>query len=56
MPKNKEKDTFDEALKSILRADPKAVKSALDAEIQANTTEREARGELKRGRKPGVKK
>lgn len=42
---------FNEAMSTILRADPKAVKSAVDAEIQANTAERKARGEHKRGRK-----
>jgi hypothetical protein len=47
-----EKQTFDQAMKSILRASPKAVKAAVDAEIQGNTAEREARGEKKRGRKP----
>lgn len=50
-----EKRNFDEAMKTILRADPKSVKAAVDAEVQANTAEREARGEHKRGRKPKVK-
>jgi hypothetical protein len=52
MKKTKEFAQFEEAMGSILRADPKAVKAAVDAEIQANTAEREARGEHKRGRKP----
>jgi hypothetical protein len=47
-----ESDQFDQAMKSIFRADPAAVRAAIDAEIEANTAEREARGELKRGRKP----
>jgi hypothetical protein len=37
---------------TILRADPKAVKAAVDAEIRAHTAERKAKGERKRGRKP----
>jgi hypothetical protein len=37
---------------TILKADPKAVKAAVDAEIQAHTAERKAKGERKRGRKP----
>lgn len=43
---------FNEAMASILRADPKVVKAEVDAEIQAKTAERKARGERKRGRKP----
>lgn len=43
---------FNTAMSMILRADPKAVKAAVDAEIQEHTAEREARGEHKRGRKP----
>lgn len=43
-------------MNAILQADPKAVKSAVDAEIQGHTAEREARGERKRGRKPKAKK
>jgi hypothetical protein len=34
-------DSFDVAMSAILRAKPKVVKAAVDAEIQANT---EARG------------
>ena len=51
MRKNQELNNFRDAMASILRADPKAVKAAVDAEIRANTAEREARGEHKRGRK-----
>jgi hypothetical protein len=43
---------FNKAMGAILRADPAKVKAAVDAEIQANTAERQARGEHKRGRKP----
>lgn len=50
-----EQSRFNQAMKAILRADPKVVKAAVDAEIQANTAEREARGEHKRGRKPKQK-
>jgi hypothetical protein len=52
MGKNPEYERFDRAMVSILRADPKAVKSAVEADIRTNTAEREARGGLKRGRKP----
>jgi hypothetical protein len=44
--------TFDSAMKKILRADPNAVKAAVDAEIQTHTAERKAKGQRKRGRKP----
>lgn len=46
---------FNAAMSSILRADPKIVKATVEAEIQANTAERQARGERKRGRKPATK-
>jgi len=52
MPKPKEFEQFNNAMRTILRADPKVVKNAVDSEIQANTAEREAKGERKRGRKP----
>ena len=51
----KEFENFDQAVKTILNADPKAVKEAVDAAIKAHTAERRARGELKRGRKPKAK-
>jgi hypothetical protein len=35
-----------------LRADPVKVKAAVNAQVEASTAEREARGESKRGRKP----
>ena len=50
----RERELFDEAMAAILRADPKAVKAAVDAEILANTADRKARGEHKRGRKPRI--
>lgn len=50
--KSKDLENFDSVMRVILNADPKAVKAAVDAEIQANTEVREARGERKRGRKP----
>lgn len=43
---------FNAAMGTILKADPAKVKAAVDAEIQASKTEREAKGERKRGRKP----
>ena len=42
---------FNQAMRTILRVDPKVVQVAVDAEIQANTAERVARGERKHGRK-----
>jgi hypothetical protein len=47
-----EKRQFDAAMDTILRADPKAVKAAVDAEVNAHTAERKAKGERKRGRRP----
>jgi hypothetical protein len=52
MKSNQEFDNFNSAMDAILRADPKAVKEAVDTEIKAHTAEREARGKHKRGRKP----
>lgn len=45
---------FNNAMDTILRADPAKVKAAVDAQIEATTAEREARGESKRGRKPKI--
>lgn len=53
MPKySQERNKFDAAMDTILRADPVKVKAAVDAQVEASTAEREARGERKRGRKP----
>lgn len=52
MRKSNEPEACDLAISTILGADAKAVKAKVDAEIQWNTAEREARGEHKRGRKP----
>jgi hypothetical protein len=52
MKTSKEYQAFDRAMDTILRADPAKVKAEVDAEIEANKAEREARGERKRGRKP----
>jgi hypothetical protein len=49
-----EADRFNAAMSTILRANPKAVKAAVDAKIQLHTAERKARGEQKRGRKANV--
>ncbi|MGD0158496.1 MAG: hypothetical protein ABSB50_20590 [Terracidiphilus sp.] len=43
---------FNAAMDTILKADPARVKTEVDAEIQANKAERDAKGERKRGRKP----
>jgi len=51
---SKEFEQFSRAMDSILRANPIEVKALVDAEIKANTAEREARGERKRGRKAKV--
>jgi hypothetical protein len=54
MKSNLEYDTFNMAMATILRADPVKVKANVNAQVQANTAEREARGERKRGRKAKV--
>ncbi len=56
MRQSEEYSTFNAAMGEILRADPAAVKAAVDAEIQEHTAEREAKGERKRGRKPNARK
>jgi hypothetical protein len=38
-----EKKRFDQAMSTILRADPKAVKAAIDAEKKANAEKRKAK-------------
>jgi hypothetical protein len=48
---NKELDKFNDAMDTILRADPKAVKEAMEREQREQAKEREAKGERKRGRK-----
>jgi hypothetical protein len=52
MRDTQEGEQFSKAMAAIFRADPKAVKATVDAEIRAHTAEREARGERKPGRKP----
>lgn len=52
---SREFDTFNKAMQTILRADPKAVKEAMERESQAQAAEREAKGERKRGRKKAAK-
>jgi hypothetical protein len=49
---SRERSAFNKAMKTILRADPTAVKEAMEREKQANAAKRETRGERKRGRKP----
>jgi len=52
MKTSREYQAFNSAMKTILRADPTAVKDAIEREKRANAAEREAKGERKRGRKP----
>jgi len=52
MATNAEYEEFNRTMDAVLRANPKAVKDAVDAEIKASTAEREAKGQRKRGRKP----
>lgn len=52
MKNNSEFDNFNSAMQTILRADPKAVKQAMEKEHQAQAATRKAKGEKKRGRKP----
>ncbi|MGC2502202.1 MAG: hypothetical protein WA400_08765 [Silvibacterium sp.] len=47
---SREYTSFDKAMDTILKADPKAVKEAMEAEQKANAKERKAKGERKRGR------
>jgi hypothetical protein len=51
MKTNSEYEDFNRTMDAVLRADPKRVKDAVDAEIKASTAEREAKGQRKRGRK-----
>ena len=41
--KSKEYQKFDQTMNTILRADPKAVKSAMEAEKKANVEKRKAK-------------
>ncbi|HLH35388.1 MAG TPA: hypothetical protein VKX41_11980 [Alloacidobacterium sp.] len=43
MKKTKEFEQFDQAMGTILRADPKAVKEAMEAEKNANAEKRKAK-------------
>lgn len=51
MKHSKEFDDFNSAMQTILRADPKAVKEAMEKEHRAQEQKRAAKGERKRGRK-----
>jgi hypothetical protein len=51
---NSEFEKFDAAIGTILKADPAKVKAEMGAAIEASKAERKARGERKRGRKPGT--
>lgn len=48
---SREYRSFNKAMESILCADSKAVKEAMEREAQEQATERKAKGERKRGRK-----
>lgn len=56
MKTSREYQKFNRAMDRILRADPVKVKAAVDAQVEGNTAEREAKGERKRGRKPKSEK
>jgi hypothetical protein len=45
-------DAFNNAMDTILKADPVKVKAAVSAEILENTEDRAVKGQRKRGRKP----
>jgi predicted ArsR family transcriptional regulator len=49
---SKEYNTFNKAMDTILRADPKAVKEAMDAEKRERQLEAERTGKRGRGRPP----
>jgi hypothetical protein len=51
MKTNPEYEKFSTAMDTILRADPKAVKEAMEAEARIHAEERAAKGERKRGKK-----
>lgn len=44
-------ENFNNAMDTLLRADPKAVKAEMEREQREHAEEREAKGEHKRGRK-----
>jgi hypothetical protein len=52
MKTNPEYDTFSKAMDTVLRADPQAVKAAMDAEKRGRATEAERTGKRGRGRPP----
>ena len=53
---NPEYEKFSTAMDAILRADPKAVKEAMEAEARIHAEERAAKGERKRGKKKAGEK
>jgi hypothetical protein len=52
MEKNKEYEEFSGAMSTILRADPQAVKAAMEAEKRGRKMEAERTGKRGRGRPP----
>jgi hypothetical protein len=52
MNKSGEFEKFNTAMDMLLRADPRAVKEAMAADMKSQAEERKAKGERKRGKKP----
>lgn len=52
MKTSKEYDTFTDAINAVLKADPKAVKDAMEAEKRERAREAERTGKRGRGRPP----
>jgi hypothetical protein len=51
MKHSEEYEKFSTAMDTILKANPKAVKAAMEAEARIHAEERAAKGERKRGKK-----
>ena len=51
MKSSPEYEVFNKAIDTIIRADPKAVKEAIEREHREQAKKREAKGERKRGRR-----
>lgn len=51
MKTNPEFETFNNAMDTLLRADPKVVKAEMESDSRAHAAERQSKGEKKRGRK-----
>jgi hypothetical protein len=55
MRRSREFEAFDRTMKTILRADPKAVKAAMEADKQANAAKRKAKKSPALGRASDAK-